>query len=309
MEAAMVPDPPPRSGGRWRGCLLAGCLLLLVLAAVPPLLLWALVRDFESDPGGERRVEREHVLQAAGPAAPGRVEIDVAFSELVVEPGPPGSRLRLEADYDASRFRLEEGLERDGQGWVYRLELRARGLRTFVPAYVDHHGPRLRLQLPPDQAMTLEGEVGMGQSEIELGGLLLEAVDLELGTGEHSLGFSRPLRGALQSLRLDSAMGELTVHGVGNASPRSLAIDHRMGELRLDLAGSWRNDSAVALQVGMGHCSVSLPGVDEAGALVEESRMLLGSRRVEDRSAGEIPPGLPVVRIRTRGGMGEIDIR
>jgi hypothetical protein len=249
------------------------------------------------------------VLQAAGPAVPGRVVLDVAYSELIVEPGQPGSNLRIEADFDAGRFRLDEGLSRDDEGWVYRLALRSRGLRTFVPVYVDHQGPRLLLRLPPDQAMALEGEVGMGRSEIDLGGTLLRAVDLELGTGEHTLRFSQPLRSGLERLRLDSAMGELEVAGVGNASPRSVTVDHRMGELRLDLGGAWRNDASVELQVGMGHCVVDLPALDEAGALVEESRMAMGSRRVEDHSAADLPHGLPVVRIRARGGMGEIEIR
>lgn len=298
-----------RSGSRLRGCLLAGCLGLVVLTVAPPVVLWSLTRGWDEPPGPPRHLAREHVLQPLGPATSGRVVLDVAMSDVSIEVGEPGSQLRVEADWDPKRFRFSEGLERDDEGWVYRVELRSRGLRAWTPVYVDHHGPELRLRLPPDQPMAVEGEIGMGRSVIDLGGAAIGRIELELGTGEHTLTFSRPLRAALELLRLDSSMGELEVEQVGNASPRQLSIAHRMGELRLDLGGPWRNDGEVDLQLSMGHCEVRLPERDEAGALVEESRMTMGSRRIEDQAESEIPPGLPRLRIRARGGMGELEIR
>ena len=302
----MTDPPAERSGGRMRGCLLTGCVVVLVLSFVPAVVLWALSRGAEEDAGPPRELSRQHVL----PAGAGRIELDVRMTELIVEPAPAGSPLRLEARWHPSRFRLEEALEPSEGGWTYRLRLTGRGLRTWLPgSHGQVSGSELRLLLPADRPMSIAGEVGMGRSAFELGGLALQSVELELGAGEHALAFSSPTTLAVSRLALDSSMGELDLDLAGNASPRELSIHHGMGELRLDLGGRWRNDSRVDLRLGMGHTSVELPAREEAGALVEQGRVRMGSRRIEDMAESELVPGLPVVRIRAEGGMGELDIR
>ena len=88
----MTDSTPERSGGRLRGCLLIGCAVVLVLSFVPPMLLWAFSRGLEDDSGPPRDVARQHVLPASGA---GRIELDVRMAELIVEPAPAGSPLRL----------------------------------------------------------------------------------------------------------------------------------------------------------------------------------------------------------------------
>jgi hypothetical protein len=309
----MDTDPPaPRSGNRLRGCLIFGCAGLVLLSLVPPVLLWALSRAAADDAGPPREVRRRHVLPAAGPGAvPGLVELRVRMAELVVEPGPPGSPLLLEAAWDPNRFRLDEGLEQSAGGWTYHLRTHGRGLRTWLRLGGSGHvePPKLRLLVPPGHPLALRGEVAMGTSSLELGGLALSEVDLDLGMGEHTVSFSTPLTTPLASLRIDSSMGELDVLRAGNASPRELVVAHRMGELHLDLAGAWRNDGRVDLSMGMGECRVALPDPTEAGALVEKGRVTMGSRSIEDHGPADLVPGAPTLRIRAEGAMGELEIR
>jgi hypothetical protein len=104
-------------------------------------------------------------------------------------------------------------------------------------------------------------------------------------------------------------MGEITVMGAGNASPRRLELRHGMGELTLDLSGQWRRDGDVELHLGMGDSRVLLPEPEEAGAVVDKARVSLGERQVFDRAESEIPAGLPRVHIRATGGMGELNIQ
>jgi hypothetical protein len=345
-----MPKAPPRS--RARGCLLAGCLALLVLAVVPPLLLFSFASegfaiDLTGPPGRWEEAERSHPLPGAPPPADeegvtagaaggelpldaptpgtdaaaagggelavagagrGRIVLDVSLADLHLVPVASGAPLRLVASYDETRFRLEESLDEDGDDWTYRLRLRSRGLRGWWNNN-SNSTSRLRLEVPRGMALTLEGKVGIGASELELGGLTLGAIDLDLGVGEHQLRFSEPTVGPMALLRLDSSMGELELVGVGNASPRELSIEHGMGELDLDLGGAWRNDGRVELKVGMGESRVRLPGLHEAGGMVVESRVGMGSRHIEDVAEADLPEGLPRVRIHARGGMGNLDVR
>ena len=302
----MTDSNAERSGGRLRGCLLTGCAIAIVLAFVPPMLLWAVSRGFEDDSGPPREIARQHVLPASGA---GTIELDVSMAELTVEPGPAGSPLRLEAEWDPNRMRLDEALEPGAQGWTYRLRLRGRGLRTWAGNHGRHRGAEVRLVVPADRPFSLAGEVGIGSSSLELGGLALRSVDLELGVGEHTLSFSSPTATPVSRLALDSSMGEVEIQGAGNASPRELSIDHSMGDLRLDLGGRWRNDGRVSLALGMGSCRVTLPDAGEAGALVEKGRVRMGSQQIDDMAEADLVPGLPVVRIRAQGGMGDLVIR
>ena len=306
----MTDPTAERSGGRLRGCLLTGCVVFVVLCFVPPVLLWALSRGADEDPGPPREISRRHAL----PAGPGRIELDVRMSDLTVEAAPAGSPLRLEARWTPGRFQLHEALEPGpgAGGWTYRLRLDGRGLRlrTWLPGRHGHvPNPELRLLVPAGHPLAIDGEVGMGQSTFELGGLALRSVDLELGVGEHTLAFSTPTTVPMERLVLDSSMGEVEVDLAGNASPRLLSIEHGMGDLRLGLAGQWRNDGRVDLHLGMGHTRVTLPAREEAGAVVEQGRVRMGSRHIDDMAESELVPGLPVVRIRAEGGMGELVIR
>jgi hypothetical protein len=304
----MTDSPSDRSGGRLRGCLLAGCAVVVLLLLVPPILLWAFARSVEENAQPPRDLTRRHALPATGT---GRLELDVRMADLTIEPAPAGSPLRLEAHWDPSRFRLEEGLRPTADGWTYRLRIAGRGLRTWLPVgnQGHTHGPELRLWVPADRPLAITGEVGMGRSSLELGGLALSSLDLELGMGEHTLSFSSPVTTPVSRLALDASMGEIEVLLAGNASPRELAIEHGMGELRLDLGGRWRNDGRVDLSLGMGNCQVALPDREEAGALVEKGRVRMGSRSIDDLAESELVPGMPVVRIRAEGGMGELVIR
>jgi hypothetical protein len=302
----MADSTAERSGGRMRGCLLIGCAAAIVLAFVPPMLLWTFSRGLEDDSGPPRDISRQHVLPTSGA---GRIELDVRMAELIVEPAPAGSPLRLEAHWDPNRLRLEEALEPGAEGWTYRVRLGGRGLRTWLGDQGRHGGAELRLLVPADRPFAIAGEVGLGSSSLELGGLALQSLELELGMGEHTLSFATPTAAPVSRLALDSSMGEIEVLLAGNASPRELAIEHGMGELRLDLGGRWRNDGRVDLSLGMGSCQVALPDREEAGALVEKGRVRMGSRSIEDVPESELVPGMPVVRIRAEGGMGELVIR
>lgn len=299
----MSSEAPSAPRGRWRGCLLGGCVLLIAAAVVPPVLLWAFASTVEEVP--DRRAERQHAL----PAGPGRIVLDVSMAELEVAPGPAGTPLRLEASWNPGRQRLEQGMSRDAKGWVYRLQLTGRGPRSWIRSQGHTDAAELRLTVPEGHPLSLAGEIGMGSSDLELGGLALRTIEVELGMGDHRLAFGRPLPAPLELLEIDFSMGELEVSQAGNASPRRLAVEHSMGDFALDLAGAWQEDGRVELEIGMGSCRVDLPSPQQASAVVERSAMTMGSRTIEEHDDDAPVPGVPSVRISASGGMGELTIR
>jgi hypothetical protein len=303
-QPALPDDSPGKTARRGRGCWIAGCVALALVVALPSAVVWALIAAVRNaPPAAPREVVREHAL----PEGAGRLDLAIKLTDLEVVRGAPGSPLRLEAAWDDAACKLDERLEHDARGWVYRLHFSRRGLLLFSRGELETN--RLKLWIPPDHPLDLRGKVALGESDFVLGGLAVQRIDLALGAGEHHFTFVEPTPQPLALLRLDGSMGEISVLQVGNASPRRIEIEHGMGELLLDLTGHWRNDGEVVLHLGMGDSQVLLPRRDEAGALVDQARVALGDREVDDQPASALPAGLPRVRIRATGGMGDLRIR
>jgi hypothetical protein len=271
---------------------------------VPQVELPAAVVADAADPGAP-----PPIFPAAGidVSEPGRVVLDLSTGSFVVEAGPAGEPIRVEAYYDHSAFELEQGYESDGEtGWTYRLSFKQRGwLRMIISESSD---PAVTLILPRGSPMSLEASISKGESTLDLGGLWLLSADLELGMGEHDVRFNDPLASPMERFTVDGSMGAIGITRLGNASPSVVDVEHSMGELTVDLRGSWARDATVDARCGMGECSIRLPRdipVDLASASVTMGGKNVGRMmRPEDAE-----PGSPVLHLSARASMGELRIR
>lgn len=266
-----------RGGRQWLkyGC--GGCLAFLLLGAVGTGILLGVVFVGGRPGATEERaltpeIPRSSRTEAAAPPAspgvgtppggPGKVILDVRQAEFYVEPGPPGEPLRVEARYDREACELKESLDADREpGWVYRLDFRCerRSLLQNVRWWLGGKKERIKVFLPPDMPMDLVMRGSQGGAILELGGLWLTALEVESDMGGLILGVGRPLREPLESMTLRGSMGGLATTTLGNASPRKLVIDYRMGGMAVDLRGRWLTDSDVVIDLRMGGGDVRLP--------------------------------------------------
>jgi len=83
-------------------------------------------------------------------------------------------------------------------------------------------------------------EVGPGSREARAG-----QVDLEFEKGAMKLDFHRPFAMPAERVSLRSKQGSLNARKLGNASPRTLEIVHKMGGMSVDLRGAWMRDAQV----------------------------------------------------------------
>lgn len=286
---------------RRKGCLRCGCLGCLGLAALLAVIGGVVLvigvaiapgdplfedLELESTPPDLSGVREDrdgtgHV--ELGPDAPaaargvGRIVLDVSRIVLEIQPGPPGSAMRLEGRYDTAAFELDWGFEEgDGEAaWTYRLEVDPRGL----PVQFDSDtGNELRLVVPRDLPFRLEGAVGMGVSSLELGGLDVRAVELDLGVGEHTLSFAEPTPSPLETFEVNGSVGELVVDGLGWASPRRVELALSMGDLSGDLRGPWRTDTTIVVRTGIGATRLEVP--DDVRLVTRSTNLAFGELSV-----------------------------
>lgn len=241
--------------------------------------------------------------------APGRLVLDLSLGEFTIRPGPAGEPLRVEADYDSNAFQLSEDFTQDEGGeWTYKVGFGGKGglLGLLFRGGGEGSRNRVTITIPRGYPLDVVGKIGMGQSEIDLGGLWVRRVDLEMSAGDHFLEFREPLPYPMEELRIDGSMGNLEMRSLGAASPSVVDVKHGMGEILLDLEGDWRGDAEVRTDFSMGGCRVWLP----KGVRVEVDRahVTLGERRIDRSDDSDLPEDAPTIKLRASGSMGELRI-
>jgi hypothetical protein len=176
-------------------------------------------------------------------AAAGRIVLDVTLCQFEVVPGEAGDPIRVEGRYDAGSYELVESLLPEGdEGWEYRLQFgrKVSWIRSLLGE--DASMNEIRLVVPRGVPLALEGQIGIGESDLELGGLWLTSTELRLRIGDHSIGFDSPTPEPMESFRIVGSMGETKVRKLGNASPGEVYASNRVGALSLDLEGEWSGE-------------------------------------------------------------------
>jgi hypothetical protein len=171
----------------------------------------------------------------------------------------------------------------------------------------QHEKNLIRISVPRGVPMALEGDLGTGEFQFDLSGLWLVSTDLTASKGEFLFDFNQPAPQPQERFEIKASMGSFGVAGLGNASPASVRVGGRMGEVSLDLRGAWKNDATISGRWRMGEYVVRVPEgvhIDTDGATV-----FLGA--AEFSALRDLPPAdpaAPTLRLELSGAMGEMSV-
>lgn len=239
-----------------------------------------------------------------------RVRLDLAEGEFRILRGEPGEGIRIDADYDAGVYSLEQEY-RPGDGGDEVVDIRFRSkysiMRRLLTMGSVEPDNRITIYLPPDIPMSIEGRIRIGASTVDLTGLALTGVDLSLEMGEHDLLFDEPNPLGMEELRVYVSKGEFHLRGLGNAGFRSASIQGSMGEVLVDLRGSYQADAVVRTRFRMGEMTITVP--ENIHLDVHPGMVFLGERTVSVEESADVPEGAPTLEVRSSMSMGELRIR
>ena len=248
----------------------------------------------------------------AAPTPPARLAIDLEDGIFKVRPGPPGGGVRVEGTYAPAYYELthrrEPAAGGGGRAVTVRLE-RSRSLLVQLVAHATHRTSStpndLTVTIPRDVPLAVALTIRAGESRIDLGGLSLTDLAVDLAMGDHRLDFSEPAAVALRRMRLDGGMGEIRFDRLGNARAAEVEASGHMGSVTVDLGGAWpaRAVADVTLNNLMGELRLRVPtAVRLLGA--GDPAIAGGGGRAAGPGA---PDGdAPVVRLQTSSTMGEL---
>jgi hypothetical protein len=246
---------------------------------------------------------------AASASGPMQLNVELQEGSFDIKPGEPNGRVQVEGQFSEALYELTQRTET--QNGRSRTTIR---FRSKAPAWArmlagigdgDDNRPRLTLLIPPAVPIELSLNVSMGESRIDLGGLTLSELGLDLSMGNHEVDFRQPVVDGLTRLRISARMGNVSVENLGNARAKSVDASGSMGNLTADLGGDWRPGSEAELSFtqSMGEVRVAVPTKVRLEADVRDSE---GNTRTVPADDDETKdPKAPVIKVRVSASMGQ----
>ena len=270
-----------------------------------------------------KQVERTVAIQAQPPTAeapppgtkpapaggPMLLLVDLQEGSFDIKPGEPNGRVRVEGRFSEALYELTQ--QTDTQNGKPRTTIR---FKSKAPMWArmlagigndDTDRPRLTLLIPPNVPIELSLNVSMGESRIDLGGLTLSDLGLDLSMGNHEVDFRQPVVDGLTRLRLNARMGNVRIENLGNARAKSVDASGSMGNLTADLGGEWKPGSEAELSFtqSMGEVRVNVPTNVRLQADVRNGDGK--ARNIEPDGDETKDPKAPVIKVRVSTSMGE----
>ena len=243
-----------------------------------------------------------------------RLEIALQDGEFEIVPGPAGADVRVDGTYASNYYELVQTHGAADAAGVSATTIILRPTSAVVVRLVGllkadrrsaQQPNKLTVAIPVGRPIDLILRVTQGESRIELGGLTLTDLQAELSTGEHRLGFGEPLAEDLPRLQVDGQMGDIELHGLGNARPHEVRASSRMGNFTIDLGGDWPRDHVPELSVShsMGDLLLRIPTTVRISPDSHES-VRLGESGGFGRGEETSDPDAAVLRINLSTTMG-----
>jgi hypothetical protein len=183
--------------------------------------------------------------------------------------------MRVRVQYGAGRLTVGSA----AKGVLYRMQLRYNEdkftpVATYVPGSLrlsveSKGGGHLRLgkqdggemlvDLARTVPMALALDFGAGRANVDLGGLSLTGLQIHTGAAEARIDVSEPNPVTMERAELEVGAADFTARHLGNLNARRIEVNAGVGDLSLDLTGSWRDDGVVNVSMGLGSLELRLP--------------------------------------------------
>ncbi|MFQ6009120.1 MAG: toast rack family protein [Candidatus Zixiibacteriota bacterium] len=183
------------------------------------------------------------------------IELKFAAGELSLEPEDMPQAATLDMDYNPRRVSYEVDYEVSKEiGFLY-IESHHRRHTD-----IDTDDNRLDLRLSTRYPMSLEMEIGACDGQIDLGGIPLEELDIELGAASGEVEFSQPNLRRLKELNIDAGASSLDMYDIGNANFEQFTFSGGVGSFDLDFRGEeYQGETRIDIDVGLGSADIVLP--------------------------------------------------
>jgi len=200
------------------------------------------------------RLESETVEVDAKGAENIDVSIEFGAGEILMVPADIKSAAVFDVEYTPRRFDFDVDYEvKRGTGYLLAESIVRR--KTDV----DTEDNRWEVTMSTRYPMVMELEMGACDAELDLGGIQLEGLKIEVGAASARLDFSAPNPVRLEEIEIEAGAASLEMEGGGNANFDFFSFEGGAGSFDLDFRGDYDGESEITIDVGLGSADIVLP--------------------------------------------------
>jgi hypothetical protein len=131
--------------------------------------------------------------------------------------------------------------------------------------------------------LAIDVRAGAAETLLDLSGLPITNLAVSSGASDTRVRFDRPNPVRMRSLTLSTGAASITADRLGNANAEEIVVRSMVGEIDLDLSGSWQGNTELRAELTLGALTIRVP--PDVGVHVETSRVLanLSHEGLEDR--------------------------
>ena len=128
------------------------------------------------------------------------------------------------------------------------------------------------VELSGDVPIELEMELGAVKADLDFTGLSLRALELATGASEANLHVDEPNPEQMEHAIFEVGAADFHLSGVGNLNAELVSVKAGVGSVTLELDGTWRQDQALDIEMGLGALELRIPR--SLGVRLERSSFL-----------------------------------
>jgi N-terminal domain of toast_rack, DUF2154 len=235
------------------------------------------------------------------------VDLKYDVGQLEVMRTSDDSLFNLDLQYDRRRYEPRFTFN-EGERASIRLDVESN--RGFGSPHGRDND--LTLRLSDKVALDLNLTAGVTESRLEMAGLKIRRLHLRGGVGKTEVTFDKPTGQVLNSLDVESGVGELIIHGLGNAQVEQVDLKGGVGHTELDFTGELGTANMQArIKVGVGAVRLTIPREADVEIEAEGSFLSHISAPSFDRDGRKYThhgDGGAKIRIEVQSGVGGVEV-
>jgi len=120
--------------------------------------------------------------------------------------------------------------------------------------------------------LAIDVRAGATETVLDLSGLPITSLSVASGASNTRVRFDQPNPVRMKTLTLSTGAASIVADRLGNANAEEIVVRSAVGEIELDLSGSWQQDTDLRAEVALGALTIRIP--TDVGVRVQTSRVL-----------------------------------
>jgi len=247
---------------------------------VKPLIGLTLVLMLSASGVGAREYETEEFVFPADDIETLDVLVSLGAGQFDITTEKMDDIARARVEYDPRRIEVFAEYEKRGSVGFLEFESDQHRIRD-----IDNDSNLWDIVLSDRYPTEMEINIGACRSEIDLSGLPLKLLSLDVGAAEGRIIFGRPNPIEADEIIINAGAASFSADKLGNAAFRRLTFEGGVGSFELDFSGEYKTRARARISIGLGSATIIIPR--DLPVRVEADDGFLSSVEIDDGGRGE----------------------